>query len=53
MKILCIVALLGSFCLLAGDTGSPVDTPEPSTVILLTAGMAGLGVYSWRRNRKK
>ena len=28
-------------------------TPEPSTIILFGAGLAGLGVAAWRRNRAK
>ena len=27
--------------------------PEPGTVLLLGAGLAGLGYAAWRRNRKK
>ena len=46
-------------CLVAGAAfvfGQPLDsapTPEPATVALLGAGLAGLGVLAWRRNRKR
>jgi hypothetical protein len=55
MRTLRIVALLGTFSFLAlsSDTGGPVVTPEPSLVIVLASGLAGIGVVAWRRNRKK
>ncbi|HEY1341843.1 MAG TPA: PEP-CTERM sorting domain-containing protein [Bryobacteraceae bacterium] len=36
----------------AGDT-SAVVTPEPGTVVLLVAGLGGLGFAAWRRSRKR
>jgi hypothetical protein len=36
----------------AGDT-SAVVTPEPGTVVLLVAGLGGLGFAAWRRSRKQ
>jgi hypothetical protein len=55
MRFLRLAALLCSFCFLAlsDDFGGPAPTPEPSLVILMAAGMAGIGVVAWRRNRKK
>jgi len=35
-----------------GDIG-PLVTPEPSTAVMLAAGVAGLGYLAWRRNRRK
>jgi len=35
---------------LASDS---VITPEPGTVGLMVAGMAGMGFVAWRRNRRK
>ena len=28
-------------------------TPEPTTMILFGAGLAGIGLVAWRRNRKR
>jgi hypothetical protein len=55
MRFVRVAALLCSFCFLAlsNDSGSPAPTPEPSLVALMAAGMAGIGVVAWRRNRKK
>jgi PEP-CTERM motif-containing protein len=57
MKVVRIVGLcfLGCFALLAafGDTGSPPVIPEPSTIIMLATGLAGVGFAAWRRNRKR
>ena len=33
----------------AGDTESPVQTPEPGTLLLLATGMSGIGIYRRRR----
>lgn len=35
------------------DSALPAPTPEPSTIVLLGAGMAGIGFMAWRKNRKK
>ena len=35
------------------DTGTVGVTPEPNMVILLAAGLTGIGVAAWRRNRKR
>jgi hypothetical protein len=55
MRFVRLAALLCSFCFLAlsDDSGSPAPTPEPNLVALMAAGMAGIGVVAWRRNRKK
>jgi hypothetical protein len=34
-----------------GVVAAPVTTPEPGTLMLLTAGLAGLLAYAWRRRR--
>jgi hypothetical protein len=55
MRFVRLAALLCSFCFLAlsNDSGNPTVTPEPSLVALMAAGMTGIGVVAWRRNRKK
>ena len=55
MRTLHIVALLGAFpfLVLANDSGGPTVTPEPNLVVLLAAGLTGIGVAAWRRNRKQ
>ena len=30
-----------------------LSTPEPSTFVLLSIGIAGIGVAAWRRSKKK
>jgi len=58
MRFVRIAVLLGSFCFLAfsqvaDDSGGTTVTPEPSMIGLVAAGLAGVGVVAWRRNRKK
>lgn len=46
--------LLCAFVMLCDtDAGGPVVTPEPNTIVLLAAGLAGIGFAAWRRNRKR
>lgn len=49
------LCLLGTIALLAEavDQGTPAPTPEPSTIIMLATGLAGVGYAAWRRNRKR
>lgn len=58
MRVVRVAAVLFGFSFLAfstvpTDSGGGVVTPEPSMVVLLTAGLAGIGVAAWRRNRKR
>ena len=49
--LLCSLAALGDS---EPDTGvPPAVTPDPSTIIMLATGLAGVGVAAWRRNRKR
>ena len=60
MKFLRMAALLGCLSFLAfsqtpdtSDTSSPPVVPEPNLVLLVAAGLGGIGVVTWRRNRKQ
>lgn len=57
MRLTRVAALLLSFCFVAlavpSDSGGGVVTPEPSMVVLMAAGLTGIGVAAWRRNRKR
>jgi hypothetical protein len=50
---LCVVALMASVSH-ASTLGlfAVPDTPEPSSVILLGMGAAGLFAYTWRKRRR-
>ena len=45
--------LQGPYILHISTTPAPVAAPEPSAMILLGSGLAGLGAFSRRRNTKK
>ncbi len=47
--LLCFVAVRAG----GADTGTPAVVPEPSTILLLATGLAGIGFAAWRRNRKR
>jgi PEP-CTERM motif-containing protein len=49
LGLLCCFAALG----LDSDQGNPLVTPEPSTIVMLATGLAGVGFAAWRRNRKR
>jgi len=57
MRLMRVTAVLFGFCFLgfsaAVDSGLPAVTPEPSMVAVMAAGLAGIGVAAWRRNRKR
>lgn len=58
MKLIGITALLCTFSFLifgqvADDSGGTTVTPEPTMVAVVAAGLAGIGVVAWRRNRKR
>jgi len=57
MRLMRVAAMVFSFCFLAfsynsSDSDGVAATPEPSTIVLLAAGLTGIGVAAWRRNRK-
>ena len=48
------LCLLCSLVMLADtDSGGIPVIPEPSTIIMLATGLAGVGFAAWRRNRKR
>lgn len=49
LGLLCCFAVFG----LDSDNGNPLVTPEPSTIVMLATGLAGVGFAAWRRNRKR
>ena len=58
MKWIGIAALLSTFSFLviaqvADDSGGVTVTPEPTTIAVVAAGLVGVGVVAWRRNRKR
>ena len=58
MKLIGIAALLCTFSFLAlaqvaDDSGGTTVTPEPAMIAVVGAGLAGIGVVAWRRNRKR
>ncbi|HLK19942.1 MAG TPA: PEP-CTERM sorting domain-containing protein [Bryobacteraceae bacterium] len=57
MKNIKLAAIFFTLCFAAlanaNDSGGITVTPEPSMVILLAAGLSGIGITAWRRNRKQ
>ena len=47
-----ILAFVCASCGFAQPVDS-IGTPEPATVLLMGAGLAGIGFFAWRRNRKR
>lgn len=52
--------LLGSLIIMSNAllaqtqlAGQVPEVPEPGTIAMMGAGLAGLGYIAWRRNRKK
>jgi threonine dehydrogenase-like Zn-dependent dehydrogenase len=52
MIVFCCALFAAPLCF-AATTVDTSTTPEPATVLLLGAGLAGIGVAAWRRNRKR
>ena len=59
MKALALAVLLGG-CVLANNRDNRGDddhhkplavTPEPSTVLLMGAGIAGIGIAAWKKRK--
>jgi PEP-CTERM motif len=50
MKALFLLCFASALFGLPSDT---IVTPEPGTVLLLAAGLAGVGIASWRRSRSR
>lgn len=57
MRKLRLIAVFFALCFAAmaklSDSDGVATTPEPSMVILLAAGLSGIGIAAWRRNRKQ
>ena len=49
--LFCCALFTAPLCLaVTTDTST---TPEPATFLLLGAGLTGIGIAAWRRNRKR
>lgn len=53
IALLCVMLAFGSVSALAAVMSDTAVTPEPATMALLGAGLAGVGVAAWRHNRRK
>jgi hypothetical protein len=54
MKTLLLVFAMSAASLFAIDSDdSPAPVPEPASIALMGAGLAGVGFAAWRKNRKK
>jgi len=53
--LLAIMLCCSAYAVLAQDSDgtAPGAAPEPATVALMGAGLAGIGIAAWRRNRRK
>jgi PEP-CTERM motif len=51
-SMLALALAASGFAVLSPD-GTGAAVPEPGTILLMGAGLAGLGYLGWRRNRKK
>jgi hypothetical protein len=54
MKLLALSVVTGlSLATSIFAVSAPAPTPEPSTLLLLGAGLLAVGSAAWRKNRKK
>ncbi len=57
MKKLWILLALGALGMLADDgrvtDGDVSQVPEPASVVMMAAGLAGVAFMGWKRNKKK
>ncbi|HEY1341844.1 MAG TPA: PEP-CTERM sorting domain-containing protein [Bryobacteraceae bacterium] len=54
MRLLMLLTLSSCVCsLFAQPSDTAAVTPAPSSIVLLAVGMAGVGLATWRRNRKR
>jgi hypothetical protein len=52
IKIIVVPGIL-STQVFALQVGSQASVPEPSTLVLIGAGLGVIGTLAWRRNRKQ
>lgn len=52
MRLVTNSAVIG-LCLAMKIFAFQINTPEPSTAILLGIGLGAIGVAAWRKSRKK
>ena len=53
MKATLLILTLAAVMPLLATPANGVSTPEPGTFVLLSLGLAGVGVAAWKRSRKK